>query len=413
MGQKETTRSMRPFIPVLGLQDGESNSGPEGSAGLGEEMPQTLKEQKAGDSLELTVVVPARNEAACLVDCLTSLIAQSEAIFQLGDQWELIVVDDHSTDRTGEIARGFDGVIVMEASPLLAGWTGKCNAVWTAAQKARGRWLLFTDADTIHEAGNLLRALHEAKHHQVGLLSYSPRQIVHGITQRSVMPLIFSELAAAYPPHEVSDSSGCLAAANGQFLLIAQEAYVRVGGHRAVANTILEDVELARRVKQSGLGLRFRYAPDALSTRMYRSTAQMDEGWTKNLALLFGNCRALAVWRTVDLLLLLGLPVLAMALWARPISHLIPWVSAGLVVGLLWLRTLFRFYRRVLKSNFSLMNCLLAPVGLPRFIFLLWRSWYLHSIRQKVSWKGRTYGEKSVKNAEANEVDSASIEGGF
>jgi glycosyltransferase involved in cell wall biosynthesis len=130
--------------------------------------------------IELTVIVPARNEEACLAACLESLVRQSEEIFELGKDWELIVVDDHSTDRTAEIARGFAGVTVMKAAKLETGWTGKANAIWTAARQARGRWLLFTDADTLHEPGNLHRAMHEAVKHQVGMLSYSPRQIVSG-----------------------------------------------------------------------------------------------------------------------------------------------------------------------------------------------------------------------------------------
>ena len=115
------------------------------------------------------------------------------------------MVDDHSTDRTAEIARGFAGVTLIEAGKLERGWTGKANAVWTAARRARGRWLLFTDADTIHEPGNLRRAMHEAERHKAGMLSYSPRQLVSGFAQRSLMPLVFSELALAYPPAKVSD----------------------------------------------------------------------------------------------------------------------------------------------------------------------------------------------------------------
>ena len=124
------------------------------------------------------MIVPARNEEDCLGACLQSLVSQSEEIFELGRDWDLIVVDDQSTDRTAEIARGFAGVTLLEAGKLEPGWTGKANAVWTAARRARGRWLLFTDADTIHEPGDLRRAIHEAERHKVGMLSYSPRQIV-------------------------------------------------------------------------------------------------------------------------------------------------------------------------------------------------------------------------------------------
>ena len=87
---------------------------------------------------ELTVIIPARNEEDCIGACLESLVRQSDDIFELGRDWELIVVDDDSTDRTAEIARGFSGVTVLKAAKLEKGWTGKANAIWTAARKARG-----------------------------------------------------------------------------------------------------------------------------------------------------------------------------------------------------------------------------------------------------------------------------------
>lgn len=343
--------------------------------------------------MELTVIVPARNEERSIGDCLRSLVAQSEEIFALGRDWELIVVDDHSTDRTAEIGRSFAGVTVMSARKLEPGWTGKANAVWTAAQQARGRWLLFTDADTVHEPGNLRRAMHEAERHRVGVLSYSPRQIVSGFAQRTLMPLIFSELALAYPPVKVSDPGQRIAAANGQFLLIEREAYRRLGGHASVADRVLEDVELAFIAKRRRVGLRFRYAADALSARMYRSTSAMMEGWTKNLALLFHNALGTAVWRALDFLLLFGLPVLAFVLWdAKLAIHSLAWLGAGWILALLWVRTLIRFYSRVAKSNFPFLDCLISPLGLPLFVVLLYRSWFQHRVLKRVSWKGRSYG---------------------
>ena len=342
--------------------------------------------------IELTVIVPARNEEASLGACLKSLVLQSEDVFKLGRDWELIVVDDQSSDRTAEIARSFEGVSLMQAGKLEKGWTGKNNAVWSAARKARGRWLLFTDADTVHEPGNLHRAMHEAARHKVGVLSYSPRQVVQGLAQRTLMPLVFSELAMAYPPAKVSDPNQRVAAANGQFLLIEREAYRRLGGHAAVADKVLEDVELAFLAKRRRVGLWFRYAADAVETRMYRTTAQMIEGWTKNLALLFDNALATAMWRALDLVLLVGLPVLAADLWsARFGAHGLEWLGAGWVLLLLWARTLFRFYGRVAKSNFPFVDCAISPLGLPLYVFLLYRSWFTHRVLKQVSWKGRTY----------------------
>jgi glycosyltransferase involved in cell wall biosynthesis len=375
------------FKPVLGLSDepGEpaTLSAPRGTV---------YAQPEPAELIELTVIIPARDEQECLGACLESLVSQSEDTFKLGRDWELIVVDDHSSDRTAEIARSFAGVTVMEAEKLEQGWTGKNNALWTAAKHARGRWLLFTDADTIHEPGNLHRAMHEAVKHKVGMLSYSPRQIVSGIWQRALMPLVFCELALAYPPAKVSDPAQRLAAANGQFLLVEREAYRRVGGHAMVSEKVLEDVELAFLAKRRRVGLRFRYAEDNVSTRMYRTTAAMMEGWTKNLALLFDNCLVLALWRVIDIFLLVVLPVLAVELWnARIFAHSAQWLAAGWVLALLWVRNLFRFYGRVAKSNFPFVDCAISPLGLPLFIVLLYRSWFQHRILKRVSWKGRSY----------------------
>jgi glycosyltransferase involved in cell wall biosynthesis len=331
----------------------------------------------------LSVLVPARNEEDCIADCLRSLTAQSEEGFRLGEDWELILADDGSTDKMRSIAEGFPGVTILDPGAPPKGWTGKANALWKAARTARGRWLLFTDADTIHEPGDLLRAIHEAEKTGVGMLSYSPRQVLSGFWQRALMPLIFCELALAYPPAKVSDPNSRLAAANGQFLLVRRDVYVRIGGHEAVADRVLEDVELANLAKRGKFGLRFRYAPDAVATRMYRSFLQMVEGWTKNLALLFGNCLTLAAWRILDLVMLVGLPVLALSLFYYRLAF---WA-----LMIVWLRTLWRFYSRVAKSNMPAGDCALAIFGLPLFAGLLWRSWFHHTVKRRVAWKGREY----------------------
>jgi glycosyltransferase involved in cell wall biosynthesis len=341
--------------------------------------------------MRLSVIVPARNEADVIRPCLESLLAQAQTGFALGEDWELMLVDDGSTDQTRAIATSLAGVQVLDPAPLQPGWTGKANAVWTAAQQAQGDWLLFTDADTIHEPGNLGRALHEAEHAQVVMLSYSPRQLVTGFWQRALMPLIFSELALAYPPEKVSDPGSRLAAANGQFFMVQREAYTKVGGHAAVAGSLLEDVDLAYLLKRRKYPIRFRYAPDSLSTRMYRSFGAMFAGWTKNLARLFSLPLMMAGWRALDLLLLAGLPLLVWHLFAQPVARY--------ALSLIWLRVLWRYYARVARSHFSVADCMLSVCALPLFCVLLVASWWQHTVRNQVSWKGRQYatGRPGVK----------------
>ena len=357
--------------------------------------PVALERAVVVDNVErpqLSVIIPARNEEGNLPECLATLLAQDDEFFALGRDWELIVVDDESTDRTREVAVeaavGHPAMILMEAPPLeLKGngraFTGKTNACWAGAQRATGRWLLFTDADTLHEPGDLVRAMHEAEKHHVALLSYSPLQLVQGFWQRALMPLVFSELASVYPPAQVNDPAKRVAAANGQFLMVEREAYFAVGGHRMVGRSVLEDVDLAFNVKRSKRSIRLRYAPDALSTRMYQGFGDMVEGWSKNLVLLFPHALALAAWRTLDIALLL-LPAL---LFVFP--YLVLWKETVLV--LLWGRNLWRFYARVARSNFGFMDCALSALALPLFIVLLVRSWAMHKIFHQVAWKGREY----------------------
>jgi hypothetical protein len=221
----------------------------------------------------------------------------------------------------------------------------------------------------------------------VALLSYSPRQLTTGLLQRMLMPLVFAELAVAYPPARVNRPEDRTAAANGQFLMVRQEDYFAVGGHRGVGRSVLEDVALAHNIKRTKRAIRFRYAPDALSTRMYRTTAAMIEGWTKNLALLFGQPIPMALIALLVFILAIGLPVMAtfypfLVYWQRTVL----WV--------VWLRGIWGFLARVSKSNFPIPDRILALFGIPLFAWLLVRSYIQVRVVKKVEWKGRSYSTK-------------------
>jgi len=325
---------------------------------------------------EVSIVVPARNEEANLGACLQSLVAQT------GLSFEIIVVDDGSTDGTRAIAQSFPGIRVVSSPPLPAGWTGKNNAVVAGASVARSAWLLFTDADTLHRPGSLARALAEAKENHAGLLSYSPEQIVITFWERAVMPVVFAELAAEYPPAKVRDPNSGVVAANGQYILVRRDAYEAAGGHTAVACEILEDVALARRFRDAGYRIYFRYGGDAVCTRMYRNWAQLRDGWTKNLALLFRQPSRLAL-RSM-LYWIAAWASLAIAIDGALARHF-AWISVAAV----WLLV----YRRIRAAHFSVVSNLMAmALGLPVFAYLLLRSRRAHAHGQ-VSWKGRSYGK--------------------
>ena len=331
----------------------------------------------------MSVIVPARNEEACLGACLQSLLAQHGVAF------EIIVVDDQSTDRTREIAASFpsEHVRVIDAGPLPAGWTGKNNAVTAGSRAARGDWLLFTDADTIHFPGSLPRSVEEATRHGAAMLSYSPEQIVKTFWEKAVMPVIFAELASSYRPSQVSDPKSPAAAANGQYLLITREAYAAVGGHAAIAGNLLEDVALARAVKRTGRKIFFRYGGDAVRTRMYRSYSQLREGWTKNLALLFPSPARLAALRALEFVLIVASFASSIASALR--GHRQPAVMPAILGVILYAL----FLTRIRRAHFSWDANILALFGLPLFSYLLLRSKRQHATGN-VHWKGRSYSEE-------------------
>ncbi len=346
-----------------------------------------------GHDPRVSIIIPARDEEANLERCLRSLVVQR------GISFEIIVVDDGSADRTREIAETFTragdcpflasnsylkGVRVMDARPLAEGWTGKSNACATGAESAAGEWLLFTDADTEHLEGSLAKAVAEAEEHCAGLLSYSPEQVLAGASQKLVMPLIFAELATTYKPREINDPRSKAAAANGQYILIRESTYRAVGGFASVKATLLEDVELARRVKASGESIRFRLGKGAVRAHMYRDWSEMQAGWTKNLALLFSRPKYLAAKRLFEFFLLMLLPVFAvMSAIAR---HEMVALVEAFVATVLWIEVVIRTSR----AHSGALSTILGAFGLPLFAALLLRSAAAYQQRQVV-WKGRTY----------------------
>jgi len=336
---------------------------------------------------DISVIVPARNEEACLADCLRTLVGQE------GSSYEIIVVDDHSTDGTRAIAASFP-VHVIAADPLPQGWSGKCNAAWSGAKVAQGQWLLFTDADTKHKADSIASGWQEAKDCAADLLSYSPEQEVHSLAERALMPLIFADLAATYPPQAVCDPNSPVAAANGQYLLIRREVYDAIGGHAAVATAFLEDLELAKLAKQAGHTLRFRFS-DVVSTRMYRSFQDMWEGWTRNLALLFLNPRRLALRQVLEFTVIVAAAIFAVASWLLDEKFAF---AVAAVVTLYWL---YLFWKRIRSAHFDWLSNVLSFFGLPLFAVLLLNSDISHK-KGSVRWKGREYAVgQEVKSEEA------------
>ncbi|MBK9122517.1 MAG: glycosyltransferase [Chloroflexi bacterium] len=245
-----------------------------------------LRAAKASKELHgVSVIIPARNEEDRLGVTLTSLVSQTTA------DVEIIVLDDHSTDRTAEIARAFaPRVKTISGTPLPLGWTGKNWACQQLADAARGDVLVFTDADVLWTDGGLAAAAAEFRRTRADLLSIWPTQITMSWAERLVVPLIALVIFGYLPVlavHRVPIAA--FAAANGQCMLWRRTAYDRVGGHRTIRGSVLDDVLLARQVKRAGLRLRNADGAGWISCRMYEDWGSVRRGFAKNILAGFGG----------------------------------------------------------------------------------------------------------------------------
>ncbi|HEX2500023.1 MAG TPA: glycosyltransferase family A protein [Methylomirabilota bacterium] len=297
-------------------------------------LPRASEAPPAGGPGLVSVLVPARNEERSVGACLASLSAQTYP------DLEILAVDDGSTDRTAAIladaARRDPRVRVLRLEGPPPGWTGKSFALDSGVAVARGRWLCFTDADTVHAPDSIARAMGFAERRGLALLSLTSRQITRSFWERVIQPVVFGLLDQWFPLAHVNNPASPLAAANGIFILVVRDAYEAAGGHRRVAGELLEDVALARNVKSGGGRIAFVDGGDLVAARMYTSLSAIRWGWTKNLYRLRGR-RPLA---TLGSLLELGVtqvwPVVGcvVASLAGPVgSRWLALLGLGLVIG--------------------------------------------------------------------------------
>jgi GT2 family glycosyltransferase len=254
--------------------------------------------------------------------------------------------------------------------------------------------LLFTDADTEHLPGSLAAVVELAERQGADLLSLSPGQITLTWWEKAVIPLIYVNLARLYRFEEVSDPRSSAAAANGQYLLIRREVYARVGGHEAIRHEILEDVELAKRVK--GVGGKLLFLPGAawVQTRMYRTFGEMWRGWTKNLFLLYGRSSAKIFRVFVGLCAMDLLPqflLLVFLMWLLSGRGNVIVLCAALGCLLIVVARHASYLRAVRSLGF---DSRVAPWRLEGALMLgalLINSVIAHRVSRHVDWKGRRY----------------------
>ena len=240
----------------------------------------------APEGPRVSIVVPARNEAANIGPLLASL-----ARTNYPDR-EVIVVDDRSTDGTGDIVEALqarttgDWLRLVPGTDVPDGWFGKPWACWQGYQAATGDVLLFTDADTRHEPDLLGRSVSALAATKADLFTILPEQTLGSFWERSVMPHMLFMLGLRYNASLGNRTRNPLhVVANGQYIMMPRASYEAIGGHEAVKHEVVEDLRLAQVTVAAGRKLYLAHAEEFMRTRMYRSLAGILEGWTKNVAI--------------------------------------------------------------------------------------------------------------------------------
>lgn len=355
-------------------------------------------------NLPVSIIVPARNEEETIEQCLRSLLALDYA------NYEVIAVNDRSTDRTGEIMervasthpsttlrasaaaqkatrvgqplRTSPGIRVIQHTELPPGWLGKTHAMWTAAKDASGEWLLFTDADVIFKADSVRRALAYAELEHADHVVLFPRMIMKRPGEYMMIAFFQTMFMFGHRPWKVADPSTDDHMGVGAFNLVRRSVYDAVGTYEALRMEVLDDMKLGKVVKNSGFAQRNVFGGDLISIRWAHGAFGIVNNLTKN----FFAVLKFQSWRT--LLSAFGLaflnygPFLGLWLahgWAR-VPYAIALISLFLIyVGMSWRSAVPPYY------------FFLHPVSTTLFIYTLLRSMILTLWNDGIVWRGTKY----------------------
>ncbi|MCS6860012.1 MAG: glycosyltransferase family 2 protein [Abditibacteriales bacterium] len=339
----------------------------------------------------VSIIVPARNEEDMIERCVTSLVQQNYSSF------EVIVVNDNSTDRTGEIladlARRFPSLRVIHGQPLPVGWCGKPFALHQGRAHvgrvtgAAGHWLLFTDADTWHHPQMLSSVITFAQSRNVEMLSLMTDQEIVTFWEKVLQPIAIHFLVRFFPFDRVNDPDDPLAIANGQFILIQRDAYDRLGGHERVKGEVVEDLELARVAKRARVRFMVADGRALVKTRMYTGLRDAWQGWTK-VAYTHRGMTLGKLAGGVLLTALLGLAPLALLLTAF-VSRVPLFMAASAALFLVYCYHWAKI-NHILRV--PVVYALTNPLGTALMIGMMLTSAVQVLSGRGVMWKGRRYG---------------------
>ncbi len=339
----------------------------------------------------VSVLVPARNEEANIGRCINSLLKQDYP------EYEIIILDDNSLDQTAKIVADIQEkdprVRLVRGKPLPDGWAGKPHACMQLARYARGEWLLFVDADTVHQPFMLRSVMKIATDEKTSLLSGMPRQILSGLPQKIVMPMMYFVLMSWFPIWFLNRTKKPWPTlAIGQFMLFPRDEYWKVGGHEAVKDRIIEDVWFGAEIKKTGGKFVCIDLCNVMSTDMYHSLNSMTEGWCKWMYSII----AMSPFALVAFFITAYLFLLAPFLWLMQciLSGIQSEVWAYTVIAQV---VVIEMMRWAVDRRFKVPGAsfIFHPLGVIYLMLVALYAAARHALGAGVAWKERLYNSHS------------------
>jgi glycosyltransferase involved in cell wall biosynthesis len=341
------------------------------------------KPPSSGGNPRVSIIVPARNEEEHIGQTLTQLLELDY------DNYEVIAVDDRSTDRTGEVMDRIASapnartrLKVIHVAELPSDWLGKAHAMWTAANQASGDWLLFTDADVLFRPDVFTRALAYAEAESADHLVLFPRMIMKSPGERMMIGFFQTLFVFGHRPWKVADPKTKDHMGVGAFNLIRRRVYDAVGSYQALRFEVLDDMKLGKVVKNACYAQRNVYGADLISLRWAKGAMGVVNNLTKN----FFAIMSFQWWR------------LLLSAFALAFLNLTPFVGIWFAHG--WerapyavaLASIFAIYVGMSwESDIPAYYFVLHPGGAALFIYIMLRSMMLTLARGGVVWRGTFY----------------------
>jgi chlorobactene glucosyltransferase len=345
----------------------------------------------------ISVCVPARNEERNIQACVEAILAQDYPNF------EVLVLEDRSTDATGAILRNLaaqnEKLKIINGSDLPKGWAGKPYALFQTSAAARGKWLCFVDADTFLSPTTLSSCYTKAIETDADMFTIMTFQIMGSFWEKVVMPIVMTALSVGFSPRKVNDPKSKDAIANGQFILIKRSVYDAIGGHESVKDQIVEDKAISEQVKWNGYRLIVANGYSVAKTRMYTSLPEMWEGWTKNIYLGLSDRPSLMLLGAFGAFILL-VAALFLPLW--PLLGTFwylqdgDWLALGVIFEslILWAIVIYARSRVAISMGISPWYAFTLPLGAAVFAAMMITSTWKVISGKGVTWKGRIYTQK-------------------